>query len=482
MKSISIQRQTVFFLGFLTMILLLAGCDGDSTTGGGGGGGACAVANCFGGGGTGGGGSQNPNLSISAVPGDGENTLTFALSSGNADSFNLYWSTSPDTTTPTWNKIEGATSPFVHDNLTNGIPRFYGVTAVSGGNESDPSAVVGAMPGKWTQLDQVTVIDPPARDSHTAVYNPTTDKMIVFGGKTQATTLQDLWVLSSASGDLGSPNWPQINAIGVPPSSRASHTAIYNKQTNKMVVFGGSEDIDGNFNSLQNDLWLLSNADADGVAPTWQQLSPNGSPPVRWGHGAVYDEQADIMIVFGGVQTGVNILNDVWVLEDATTQVVPTWRQILIPATSGPSARCCMAVGYDSTNRRMIVFGGFGGFSQGSPILFGDLWTLTFDATFTTATWQEFTSSGGTAPSARCCAASFWDGSKFLLFGGGTFSDSSDDKIYAVVFLSSTFGTADGPSGRPPARTFATAVPAGHFLLFGGTDSFTPLNDLWRLE
>ncbi|MDC4206208.1 MAG: hypothetical protein MPW17_03815 [Candidatus Manganitrophus sp.] len=35
MESISIQRQTVFFLGFLTMILLLAGCDGDSATGGG---------------------------------------------------------------------------------------------------------------------------------------------------------------------------------------------------------------------------------------------------------------------------------------------------------------------------------------------------------------------------------------------------------------------------------------------------------------
>ncbi|MCG3113922.1 MAG: hypothetical protein MCM46_19125 [Candidatus Manganitrophus sp. SB1] len=478
MKSISIQRQTAFFLGFLTMILLLAGCDGDSTTGGGGGG-ACATANCFGGGSTGGGGSQNPNLSISAVPGDGENTLTFALSSGNADSFNLYWSTSPDTTTPTWNKIEGVTSPFVHDNLTNGIPRFYGVTAVSGGSESNPSAAVGAMPGKWTALNPLT--DPPARDSHTAVYNSTTDRMIIFGGKTQAITLQDLWVLSNASGDLGSPNWPQFNAIGVPPSSRASHTAIYNKQTNKMVVFGGSEDIDGNFNSLQNDLWLLSNADADGVSPTWQQLFPNGSPPVRWGHGAVYDEQADIMIVFGGVQTGVAILNDVWVLEEATMQVVPTWRQILIPATSGPSARCCMAVGYDSTNRRMIIFGG-SGFGQGGPVQLGDLWTLTFDQTFTTATWKELTPSVGTAPSARCCAASFWDGSKFLLFGGGDFDNSSDDKIYAFVLQDDTFATADGPSGGPPARTFPTAVPAGHFLLFGGTESLTPLNDLWRLE
>lgn len=247
-----------------------------------------------------------------------------------------------------------------------------------------------------------------------------------------------------------------------------------------MVVFGGSGDVNGSFNSLMNDLRLLVNADADVITPTWQQLFPNGSLPVRWGHAAVYDEQADVMIVFGGAQTGVAIFNDVWVLEDAT-QIVSTWRQISMPATGGPSARCCMAVGYDSTNRRMIIFGG-SGFGQSGPVQLGDLWTLTFNATFQTATWKELTPSGGTAPSARCCAASFWDGSKFLLFGGGTFNNSSDDKIYAFVLQDDTFATANGPSGGPPARTFPTAVPAGHFLLFGGTESFAALNDLWRLE
>lgn len=479
MESISIQRQTAFFLGFLTMILLLAGCDGDSVTGGGDGGGVCAVANCFGGGSTGGGGSQNPNLSISAVSGDGQNTLTFALSSGNADSFNLYWSTSPDTTTPTWNKIEGVVSPFVHDNLTNGTPLFYGVTAVSGGNESDPSAVVGGMPGQWAELTPPG--PPPARDSHTAVYNATTDRMIVFGGKNQSTTLQDLWVLSNASGaSAGNPTWTSPN-VSSPPSIRASHTAVYDKQTNKMIVFAGSGSTDG-ASLLKQDLWSLSNADNSGITPTWLPLSPSGQlPSNRWGHAAVYDEQADIMIVFGGAQTGVAIFNDVWVLERATEQFTSTWRQIPMPATGGPSTRCCMAVGYDSANRRMIIFGG-SGFGQSGPVQRGDLWTLTFNATFQTATWKELTPSGGTAPSARCCAASFWDGSKFLLFGGGTFNNSSDDKIYALVLQSSTFATADGPAGGPSARTFATAVPAGHFLLFGGTESFTPLNDLWRLE
>ncbi|MDC4226909.1 MAG: hypothetical protein MPW15_22385 [Candidatus Manganitrophus sp.] len=102
------------------MILLLAGCD--ATVRPEGRAGVAAVEfvllrTASGGGSTGGGGSQNPNLSVSAVPGDGQNTLTFALTSGNADSFNIYWSTSPDTTAPTWTKIEGVTSPFLHDRI-----------------------------------------------------------------------------------------------------------------------------------------------------------------------------------------------------------------------------------------------------------------------------------------------------------------------------------------------------------------------------
>ena len=165
------------------------------------------VATCFGGGGSGGGSTQPEPFNLRRPRGSSEDVDLCTFLSEVPPLLNIYWSTSPDTSTPTWNKIEGATSPFVHDNLTNGVPRFYGVTAVSGSSESDPSAVVGAMPGKWTRLDTVTVIDPQPRDSHTAVYNPTTDRMIIFGGKNQSTTLQDLWVLSNASGAGGNPDW-----------------------------------------------------------------------------------------------------------------------------------------------------------------------------------------------------------------------------------------------------------------------------------
>lgn len=470
MKSTSIQRRTTLRLlyGFIMMIFIV-GCDGGDSVTGGGGGGGCVGATCFGGGGGGGGGSQNPNLSISAVPGDGQNTLTFALSSGSATSFNIYWSASPDTTAANWTKIEGATSPFTHTGLTNGTPLFYGVTAVSGGDESDPSAVVGGMPGKWTALSPSD--PPPARDSHTAVYDSASKRMIIFGGRSSASQpLNDYWVLQNA--DTANVSWSPLPTSS--PQARLGHTAIYNEQSKAMTIFGGA--LNSNGSSLTNELWRVANAD---TSPTWSPLGGAG-PSARWGQAAVYDQASDIMILFGGsTGTGQGMSNEVWVLDRATT-LSPAWRPV--PTSGGPSVRCCMAVAYDSDNRRMIIFGG-SGFGQSGPIQFGDLWTLTFDdAGFTTATWQELTHSGGTAPSARCCAASLWDGDKLLLFGGGDFNSATDDKIYALVLESSTFASADGPAEGPDPRTFPTAVPAGQFLLFGGVMGSTSLNDLWRLE
>lgn len=475
------QKRTPLLLAGVFLFAFLAACGSSSVTDGGGG--SCIGATCLGGGGGGGGGGpapDAPSISIAAV--DGENILTLTPPSGStATTFNIYSSPTHLFTTTTGTKIASATTtnPFHHTGLTNGTPVFYIATVASGSSESSPSAVVGGMPGKWTQLCSAAPCSsslPPPRDSHTAVYNSTSKRMMIFGGKDQSATFQDLWKLTNANGN---PVWNQ-QAPNLPPSARAGHTAVYSQSDNKMIVFGGSEDKDGN--TLRNDLWRLANADAIPVSPSWENPSIVG-PSNRWGHAAVYDELKDIMIVFGGVQTGTALFRDVWILTNATQGNPPTWTQVNNLTGTPPSSRCCVAVGYDAATRRMIIFGGFAGFGQGgTATLLNDLWTLTFNSNFDAATWQQLTASGGSIPSARCCGASFWDGNKLLLFGGGTFSTSSDDKLYALVLGLTTFASADGPNGGPAARTFGTAVPAGLFLLFGGSSASGPLNDLWRLE
>lgn len=479
MKPTRIRRQIgPFLLNIFFMLLVFGGCGGETSIGVGGG--SCVGATCQTGGNGGGGASPDaPILSIAA--GDGENTLTLAPPAGSgATNFNVYWSTSPNITTATGTKIANVTSPFVHTGLTNGTSIFYIATVVSGNSQSSPSLVSGGMPGRWTaSLNACTpspcVPLPPARDSHTAVYNPTSDRMIVFGGRGASQILSDLWILENASSTTTAV-WSNPTAANA-PSARLGQTAVYRESSNQMTVFGGSFNSDGT--SLTNQLFGLSNADASTSTPVWNGPLGAGGPTARWGHAAVYDTAGDKMVVFGGsTQTGQGLSNEVWVLDQAAT-LGPLWRQIT--TIGGPSARCCMAAGYDAANRRMILFGG-SGFGQSGPVVFDDLWTLTFNSTFTTATWKELTPSGGTAPSARCCGVGLWDGSAFLLFGGGQFGNPSDDKIYALVLQPTTFAVAAGPGGGPVARTFPTAVPAGRFLLFGGAGGVGPLNDLWRLE
>ncbi len=348
------------------------------------------------------------------------------------------------------------------------------LTALAGcGDGGGSSSEVDALPGKWTALNP-SGTPPPGRDSHASVYNSASDRMIVFGGRSGDSTLNDLWILADASGS--NPAWIKANAAG--PQPRAGPTAVYNQQANKMIVFGGSFDPKGI--NLTNELWVLSNADSES-ASQWAQPAISGPPPhARWGHAAVYDSEGDRMIVFGGTsETGRELVNDVWVLSKATTN--PEWQKIE-PTGSPPLLRCCFAFSYDPAGRRLIIFGGFGGGANTQPTPLGDLWTLTFNSNFQGATWTNLTPSGGGAPTARCCAVSLLTGDKLLLFGGGSLQAASDDKIHALILQSSTFVSANGPRGGPSPRNFPTAVSAGLFLLFGGSDSSGPLNDLWRFE
>jgi hypothetical protein len=56
----------------------------------------------------------------------------------------------------------------------------------------------------WNQIAQSSVNFPAAREQHTAVYNPSTNKMVVFGGLVTVTSpllgTNDVFVLNQANG------------------------------------------------------------------------------------------------------------------------------------------------------------------------------------------------------------------------------------------------------------------------------------------
>src|SRR5437867_2039251 len=198
---------------------------------------------------------------------------------------------------------------------------------------------------------------PGVRGSHSAVFNPTNNRMIVLDGQNGTLTpLGDVWVLANADGLGGPPTWTQLSPTGGPPSARAYQSAVYDVVNNRLVMFAGDPHIGFCFGAV-NDVWVLTNADGTGGTPNWTQLSPTGGPPdLRQRPSAVYDSATNRMVVFGGsVNACGPFSNDVWVLTNANgLGGTPVWTQ-LAPVGVLPAPRGAHSAVYDSANNRMVV-------------------------------------------------------------------------------------------------------------------------------
>lgn len=106
-------------------------------------------------------------VELAALAGKEEVTLNWNSVTG-ATSYNLYWSTSAGLTMGTATRIPGVASPYVHNNLTDGITYYYFVTAVIGGYESAPSPTVFATPGWHTEIIAPTTATTDQRDTSIA--------------------------------------------------------------------------------------------------------------------------------------------------------------------------------------------------------------------------------------------------------------------------------------------------------------------------
>ncbi|MBI3966665.1 MAG: hypothetical protein HY329_13605, partial [Chloroflexi bacterium] len=89
--------------------------------------------------------------------------------------------------------------------------------------------------------------------------------------------------------------WTRLASLETPgaPPPRFRRTVTWDTVNNRLLVFGGySEGV------YHNDLWEFSEANG------WRELErtrPLGNPVPRSGHGAVWDAQANAMLLFGGV-------------------------------------------------------------------------------------------------------------------------------------------------------------------------------------
>ena len=246
------------------------------------------------------------------------------------------------------------------------------------------------------------------REGHSAVYDAANNRMISFAGELAFanTALNDTRILSNANGVSSPSTWTTLSPAPPLPDPRVFPTAVYDQPHNRMTIFGGSNT---NGTLRFNDVWVLTNANGLGGAPTWVNLSPSGTPPLaRGGHSAAYDSLNNRMIVFGGFdQSGVPTFEDVWQLSNANgLGGTPAWTQ-LFPSGTPPGLRTLHTAVFDTAHQRMIVFGGRP-YSSGS----NRVWVLsTFFTVIDIKPGSSLNiiklSSGGTVPVAILSAPGF---------------------------------------------------------------------------
>jgi hypothetical protein len=113
----------------------------------------------------------------------------------------------------------------------------------------------------WTQLNPTGSL-PVARHGHSAVWDTTGGRMLVFGGFTSPSgRLNDLWSYDGA-------NWTELMPPNSPPV-RTAHTAVWDSTNARMLVFGGS----GNTGRL-SDLWSYDGGKLDRAHAAQLATSP----------------------------------------------------------------------------------------------------------------------------------------------------------------------------------------------------------------
>ncbi len=341
----------------------------------------------------------------------------------------------------------------------------------------------------WMRLSP-TGSGPDARTDSSAIYDAGSNALIVFGGNdtgcTSSPSLNDTWLLLNADGLGGPPKWFKVSPIGGPPPVRRGQSAIYDPNTDRMVIFGG--DPVGCAVDKYNDVWVLTDATGTHGIPAWKELSPaGGPPPARSDHTAIYDPASNRMTIAGGFGPDGN-MNDVWVLAHANgLGGQPRWFQIE-PSGAPPSPTGLRSATYDPVSNRMTVFGGWNCCSQ--PF-FNETWVLTYaNGLGGPSQWIQLQPSG-VPPTPRLGASAVYDADAnwMVVFGG-----SGTNEVWALSFANGLGGTPQWtqlhPTGTPPLpRGGSVADPAfafdggfGRMILFGGTTPTGLVNDVWVLS
>jgi N-acetylneuraminic acid mutarotase len=169
-----------------------------------------------------------------------------------ADQVNDTWAYDP--VANTWMELKQAGAvpearyayAMVHDPSSKQIILFGGITGTTRFNDTwayDPAANV------WKELRPASAIPRP-RGAQSMAYDPATRRVIMFGGAVSLTTLfNETWAYDPVRNA-----WAELKPAGTLPSPRGGHAMVADPTSRRLLAFGGLDDTGG----FQSDLWALT--------------------------------------------------------------------------------------------------------------------------------------------------------------------------------------------------------------------------------
>ena len=203
---------------------------------------------------------------------------------------------------------------------------------------------LGQLPA-WSQIS----IDGPAPSAvnASAIYDPIRDQIATLASRDDGFSYDSVWALPLRS----SPTSWRLLAPGPGPLPRHETTMVYDPSRDRMVVFGGGYSWSDGW-SEYNDSWALSLDHPD----SWIEIASTPRPTRRRFHSAIYDSWGDRMIVVGGLTGGYpsgNVGDDSWEFSFSDDRWMPlTDRGGPVPSWVGAT------IVYDSRRDRTIVIQG----------------------------------------------------------------------------------------------------------------------------
>src|SRR5262245_21062455 len=132
-----------------------------------------------------------------------------------------------------WTQLAPLTSPSARDSHAMAYDAARLRVVLFGGNATLTGVSVGDT-WQWTGvnwLQSTPAASPPPREGHAMTYDAVRQRVVLFGGRTQASPLGDTWEWDGSSWVA---RFPVHN-----PSPRSSHTLAYDEARQRVVLFGG---------------------------------------------------------------------------------------------------------------------------------------------------------------------------------------------------------------------------------------------------